>query len=310
MAITLVEAAKYSQNDLQRGVIETIVDRSPLLQMIPFIETSGNAYAWDLELTMPAATFYAVGDTWTEATPTVEQKTAALKILGGDADVDKFILQTNPGDAANIKAEVLASRAKSVRHVFMDSFINGDSALNPKAFDGLTKVLSATPAQEVSMGTDGGSIGSTDALRHDFLDKLDQAIALVNGEVSTLIMSDTMRMRFRGLARRLSIYDETRDAFGQYVQSYAGIPITASRFVSNTQVQGTSGSVCTSIYAVRLGRSAEDGAVSGLTNGGIQVSELGELETKQAERTRISWYCGSVVHNVQAVSRVRGILPS
>ena len=37
---------------------------------------------------MPAASFYAVGDTWSEATPTYTQKTATLKILGGDIPSD------------------------------------------------------------------------------------------------------------------------------------------------------------------------------------------------------------------------------
>lgn len=310
MAITLTEAAKYSSNDLQKGVLQTIVDRSPFMQQIPFIETSGPAYAWDVEATMASVAFYAVGDTWTEGTMTVTQNTATLKIIGGDADVDKFILQTSPGEVSNIRAEVLRNRAKSVQHLYLDSVLNGDSGLNPKMFDGLTKTLVANAAQEVSMGTNGAGWGTTDAERQDLLDKMDQAIGKVDGEVSAILMSPEALMRFRGLARRLSIYDETRDEFGQYVQSYAGIPITGTKWVSNTQVQGTSGGVCTSIYFVRFGRTAEDGGVSGLTNGGIQVVDIGELETKQALRTRISWYAGLAIHTPKAISRVRGILMS
>jgi len=37
--------------------------------------------------------FYDVGDTWTESTPTFDQKIANLKIMGGDADVDNFLKQ-------------------------------------------------------------------------------------------------------------------------------------------------------------------------------------------------------------------------
>lgn len=311
MAMTLVEAAKYSQNDLQRGVTETIIKDSVLLQRLPFIPTSGNAYAWDVETTMPLATFYTVGDTWTEATPTVTQATETLKILGGDADVDKFILQTNPGSVANIRAEVLASRAKSVRHIFADSFFNGDSGLNPKTFDGLTKRLAAAPTQEIIASANGLAQPTDDAGRHAVLDLMDQAIGLVKGGPPDMIfMSTKYLMRFRGMARRLSIYDEQRDDFGRYIASYAGIPIHADDFISDTQVQGTSGAVCTSIYFARFGRSAEDGGVSGLENGGIQVAEIGELETKQALRTRISWYCGLAVHHTSAISRVKGLINS
>jgi hypothetical protein len=48
-----------------------------------------------------------VGDAWVEATPTFTQKTATLKILGGDADVDNFI-QATYADPNDVEAEVQA----------------------------------------------------------------------------------------------------------------------------------------------------------------------------------------------------------
>ena len=54
---------------------------------------------------MPAATFYDVGDSWTEATPTFTQVTTALRIMGGDADVDNF-LQATYADPNDIEAEI------------------------------------------------------------------------------------------------------------------------------------------------------------------------------------------------------------
>ena len=68
---------------------------------------------------MPAASFYDVGDTWTEATPTFTPVTTALKIMGGDADVDNF-LQATYADPNDIEAETIASRAKAVAHLFSD----------------------------------------------------------------------------------------------------------------------------------------------------------------------------------------------
>ena len=71
---------------LLRGVIETIVKESELLDYLPFMDVTGTSVTYNRETTMPAASFYDVGDTWTEATPTFTQVTAALKVLGGDAD--------------------------------------------------------------------------------------------------------------------------------------------------------------------------------------------------------------------------------
>ena len=119
MAMTKVEAAKLTQDMMLRGVIETIVTESMILELLPFMEVTGTAVTYNREATLPAATFYDVGDTWTEATPTFTQVTATLKILGGDADVDNF-LQATYADPNDVEAEVIASRAKSVAYKFND----------------------------------------------------------------------------------------------------------------------------------------------------------------------------------------------
>ena len=94
MALTLAEAAKLSNDMLLQGVVETIVKDSPVLQRLPFIEIAGNGLTYNQEKTLPDIDFYDVGDTWSESTPTFEQLTANLKIMGGDADVDNYLKAT------------------------------------------------------------------------------------------------------------------------------------------------------------------------------------------------------------------------
>ena len=127
MALTKVEAAKLTQDLVLRGVIDTIVRDSQLFQVLPFMDVNGTAVTYNREATNPAATFYDVGDTWSEATPTFTQVTASLKIMGGDADVDNF-LQATYADPNDLEAEVIASRSRAVAHRFLDGFRNGNSA--------------------------------------------------------------------------------------------------------------------------------------------------------------------------------------
>jgi hypothetical protein len=94
MAVTLAQAAVLSENQLQRGVIETFVQLSPVLDRIPLIEIQGNAYAYDSEGTLPGIAFRLVNEAYTESTGVVNQTTESLVIMGGDADVDRFIVQT------------------------------------------------------------------------------------------------------------------------------------------------------------------------------------------------------------------------
>ncbi len=132
MAITKAQASSLSNDLLMRGVIDTIVKESAILTFLPFMEVTGTSISYNREATMPEATFYNVGDTWTEATPTFTKHTAQLSIIGGDADVDNFLQQTY-SDANDIEAEVIANRAKAVAHKFSDTFVNGDTSTDPFA---------------------------------------------------------------------------------------------------------------------------------------------------------------------------------
>jgi hypothetical protein len=114
MALTLTEAAKLSNDVLLKGVIETIVKDSPILQRIPFIEIVGNGLTYNRENALPTVAFYDPSDTWTESTPTFTQLTATLKILGGDADVDNFLKATR-SNLQDLQALSLSSRPKPSR---------------------------------------------------------------------------------------------------------------------------------------------------------------------------------------------------
>src|SRR5689334_16812432 len=91
MPLTLSEAAKLSTDMLQRGVIETIIEESPVFDRLPFLPVEGNSFKYNQENVLGGAAFYAVNAIWTESAATFTQKTANLTILGGDADVDNFL---------------------------------------------------------------------------------------------------------------------------------------------------------------------------------------------------------------------------
>jgi hypothetical protein len=79
-----------------------------------------------------------------------------------------------------------------------------------------------------------------------------------------------------------------------------------ANLISDTQVQGSSGGVCSSVYAVKFGQGV---GVLGLEHGGVQIEKVGELETKDATRWRLKWYAGLSVFSQLGVARVKGILP-
>jgi HK97 family phage major capsid protein len=293
MALTKAQAGLLSNDMLMRGVIETIVKESQILSFLPFMEVVGTNLSYNREATMPDVSFYAPGDTWTEATPTYSRHTANLTILGGDADVDNFLQQTY-ADANDIEAEVIANRAKSIAHKFSNTFLNGDTATDPMAFNGIHKLIPA--GQTLTMGANGGSLT---------LAKLDELIDAVKpGRPELLLMSKRTRRKLKDLRRSAGYMLETSiNQFGQQVETYDGIPLVVDDFVKDDRAVGT-GTNMSTIYALKFGTGT---GLLGLENGGIQVERVGELETKDATRTRLKWYCGLALFSELGAARLEGI---
>lgn len=293
MALTKIEAARLSSDMLLRGVIETVVKESTILSLLPFMEVTGTSVAYTRESSMPEVQFHAPGDAWAEATPTFERVSTELTILGGDADVDNF-LQATYADANDLEAEVIANRAKAIAHAFSDAFINGNQLADPDSFDGID--LLATGAQAMTMGTNGGALTLT---------AVDELIDRVRpGRPDVLLLSKRTRRKLKDLRRTSgSVLETSINQFGQQVETYDGIPLVVDDFVKDTQSLGT-GTNLSSIYAAKFGQGA---GVMGLEHGGIQIERVGELETKDATRTRIKWYCGLALFNTLGVAKLGGI---
>ena len=295
MALTLAEAAKLSNDVLLTGVVETIIKDSPVLQRLPFIEIVGNGLTYNREDVAPTAGFFDVGDTWTESTPTFTQQTVTLKIMGGDADIDNFLIATR-SNIQDVETAVVQLKAKAVQQLFEQTFVTGDEGTFPKEFDGLDEL--ADPSQTISMGVNGGSLN---------LDKLDELIdAVKGGKPEILLMSRRSRRILNKLARTSgSFLEAERDEFGQMLQFYDGIPIGVSDYIADDQTVGTS-TDCSTIYAFQMG----EGGLVGLTSpGGLHVERVGSLETKDASRTRIKWYSSLALFNAVKLSRLIGVRP-
>ena len=294
MAMTLVEASKLSNDTILQGVIDVVATESDALQRLPFIEVVGNGWTYNRLDSAPTAGFYDVGDTWSEDTPTFEQVTAVLKIMGGDADVDQFLAQTR-SNIQDLEAEVLQLKAKAVANLFDDTFINGDEGSDPNSFDGLAAHVTA--GQTVSMGTNGAVLT---------LDKLDELIDKSRGgKPDVLFMSRRTRRQLNSLARTSGTFLETdRDEFGRVLQFYDGIPLGINDYIADDDTVGTSND-CSTIYGVRF--SAADGLTGITSPGGLQVENIGPLETKDAHRNRLKWYANIAVLATNSIEKLIGL---
>lgn len=304
MSLTLVEAAKLMANGgqtVRAGVISMFARASDLLQVLPFKDIPGNAYSYNREGSLPGVAFRGVNESYQASTGIINPLTEALRISGGDLDVDTFIVRTGgPGVRAThemLKVKALAAEVTRV-------IVKGDSEADPREFDGLQKRIAG--GQKVAAGATAGG----DALS---LAKLDELLDVVPN-ATHLLMSKAMRRRLTQAARNTNVggfitYD--KDAFGRRVTVYNDVPILVP-YSDNGGTEpiafdeanpGGGSSVGTSIYALALG----DGLVTGLQNGVMDARDMGELQSAPVWRTRVEWFPGLCVEHGRAAARLWGI---
>ena len=132
MAVTLAEAQKNVQDDLQAGVIDEFRKSNWILDHLTFDDvvspTGGGAtmtYAYTRLKTQPTAGFRNVNEEYTPQEVTKERHTVDLKIFGGSYQVDRVI--ANMGGIVSEVELQQSQKIKAAQALFNDTFINGDS---------------------------------------------------------------------------------------------------------------------------------------------------------------------------------------
>jgi hypothetical protein len=294
MALTLLEAAKLNSGDVYKaGVMMKFAETSDILRTLPFEGISGNSLKYNVEETLPGIGFRGVNESYTESTGIINPKVESLTIAGGDLDVDKFIVDTMGGDQRTTQE---AMKIKALSLAWTRTFIKGDNESDPREFDGLQVRLTGDALIENHASGAGLSLA-----------KLDEAIDAVDG-ATHIIMSKSVRRRLTVAARTTAVGGDitySKDEFGRQITMYNDLPILiADKDNNNTDILGfTETGSTTSVYIVSLG----EGMVSGLQNGGMDVRDMGELETKPAFRTRVEWYSGMGVFAPKSAARLKNI---
>lgn len=262
MPVTLAEAKKNVQDALTLGVIDEFRKSNWLLNNITFDDavspTGGGAtltYGYTRLVTQPTAAFRAINTEYAPQEVTKQRYTVDLKVFGGSFEIDRVI--AGMGGIINEVTLQMQQKIKAAQALFNDTVINGDSAVDANAFDGLEKALTGSSTEFIpGAAIDLSTSDAIDANYKKFLDLMDEFLALLDGRPSALLMNSKLWAKIRACARRSSAYTETKDEFGRNVSTYDGIPLidVGEKPGSNNpviSVDGTTGE--TSLYAVRLG---------------------------------------------------------
>jgi len=299
--LTILEAAKLNKGtEEQRAIIELYSGSSDILANLPFQNIQGNALKYNREANYPGVGFRGVNESYTASTGVLNPVTEVLVIAGGELDVDAFIVQTM---GAEQRAVHEAMKVRALSLAWTNKFINGNNATDPREFDGLE--IRTVGDQLISAGSTANGAALS-------LAKLDQAIDQVLAPTH-LIMNKAMARKFAAAGRATAVsgyITYNPDELGRRIMQYNGIPIlvvdkdnNGSDILGFDEAAASGTSTATSIYVVSMGPQG----LTGIQNGGMDVRDLGELQSAPVMRTRVEWYNGIAVFNGRAVCRLQHI---
>lgn len=305
--MNLIEYAKtaFQNGEVHKAsVVENFARASAWVSSLYWETIAGNAYAYNVEGTLPGVAFRGVNESFTASTGIVNPAVESLRIAGGDLRYDNFLERTM-GSARRSLDENM--KLKALAAAVTTKLVKGDSVTDPREFDGLQARI--TGDQLIAAGT-------TDAGNALSLAILDEAIDAVPG-ANVIWLPKALRRRFAAAARTASVagnIDFTQDTFGRPQMTYAGIPLLAAypendgtdplAFDEAGDVKGTpAGTSSASLYVLRTG----PGGVFGIQSRPMEVRRLGEMHDEPMQVTRVEWDIGMVVENGKAAARIGGI---
>jgi hypothetical protein len=302
-AVTLLQAAEMAMgnDEVKRATVIQLFAMPDLMRVIPFLDIQGGAYSYIQEGQLPGVAFRGINESYSTTTGVVNPQVERLRIAGGDLDVDKSLMKTH---GPSIRSSQEAMKIKALSLYLAARFINGDSESDPREFDGLRKRIAGT------MLVPAGSTASGDPLS---LSVLDGAIDLCDG-ATHLVMSKKMRNRLSAASRATGVsgfIEWDKSEFGERIAFYNDIPILVTDYDDagaqvidfNEACPGGGSTLGTSLYVLAIG----DTGVTGLQNGIMEVTDLGEVQDKPVLRTRVEWLIGLAVLSGRAAVRIWGI---
>jgi hypothetical protein len=307
MALNLIEAAKLTQDPVQRFVINEFA-QGEILGSLPFENEEGSGVHYNRVDELPAVGFRALNEAFDEGSGVINPQSEAFRFYGGDLDVDRSTVQLK-GQEGRVAHEQL--KISALRLGWEYQFIKGDSAADPRGFDGLQKRV--TGGQLLSNADGGGALT---------LGKLDSLCSQVEraGGTTYLLMGRKMKDLLTAASRATGVggfIQYQQDQFGRKLPFYDGMPILIDSLsnpvlgFTEASPDGVTSAVCTSIYAVNFGprmltgiQGRNDGAPGGF---GISARDLGEIDSKPVFRTRVDWHCSFAIYNGYSVARLAGI---
>jgi hypothetical protein len=315
MALTLLEMQTEFPDPFRQWVVSLLREASQIMPLLNFIPWSGFSYPYPTKSKLPGIGFRSLNSQFSETQSILNPAVETLSIFGGRVKTDTVMDVVKPGGRpGNIQDQVEAA-AK-----FWDkNFINGDPAVTDNAFLGLKPRIGGNQLITPTASANGSPVTMDDVIRLQ-----DQVEGPNNTKL--LLMNQT--------ARRLLSHDVGKNAGGkrifedggmQEAGAQVGIPgspwqlFNGSRvtevwydeaeapILPFTEVCGSSGATCSSIYCIRPGNNVDERYVQGISGLPGHFMKVGPINFGEYLLDVIQGLFGIGIFSGYGAARLQGI---
>ena len=327
MAITLAQMRTGMDDKVAQQVVDTFIRHSQILELLPFdncVSPGGGStlvYGYVQKLLPSLASFRALNSEYSPSEATVEKKSVELKIFGGKFQIDRVVRQAESrydNMQFQIDEKILAAIS-----LFHNTLINGDSASDSSAFDGLDKTLAGMSTE---YGTDKIiDLSTMEKLKANADEFYESLTRMMNDTAAdALLLNGYTMTKIQTVARVLGYKTESEEAFGRRVMTLDGkrmidlgnhyavsggkavanpvVSASLKRTVGSSEVTGLS-----DIYAVKF--DANDGFLGATLSGNNAISTyLPDFNAPGAVKEgEVEMVGASVLKNTQHAGVLRNI---
>jgi hypothetical protein len=326
MPVTLAQAQLDMQDDIQRGVIDSLRKSSFLLDNMLFdmCVTPGTGggtltYGYNRLLAQRGAAQRDINADYVPTEATKQQITVALGIFGGSYQIDRVIAGVTGNALVDEMAFQIDQATKALSGKINDVTINGTTG--SEGFDGLSAALTGGVTEfntdsVIDMSTAANINTNWKSVR--FL--INKAIGSLAGGMPSFIGTNIDgKAMLVAMAQEAGSYTVTLDDFGRMIERYNGIPIidlgeiagSSTEYVvpnANITIGGTPYTGVTDFFMPRLGIDAFHAVTPAGLPGGLIRNILPDFTSSGAVKTgEIETVMAPVLKNVRGASVVRNV---
>jgi hypothetical protein len=286
MPITLAQAALNTQNAIDYNVMDNLRRYSWLFDQIVWDDNAmaggggTMVYAYNRLVTPASAAPRNINEEYVPGRATFDQVNVNLKPFGGSFELDRVLRNLGPQATNQVQLQLAQLRKATVVRL-QQEIVLGDTAVDARGFDGLSKALTGTTTEVNSSTLDiSAATIVTQVLAMQALDRIDAWLATIMPSVGSadfgvpgavppgtraILGNTTSILRLKALMRWGSLQSTRVDDLGRTIEDYKGWILVdiGDRMDGSAPIIPIGAAVAgeTDLYAVAFGEDALHGAI-------------------------------------------------